>query len=93
MNNLFKVLCNPEEYYSYCRQELIISKSEGAAFREAYPEFYKMFSEIYIDKFHEMNYQEQINFQKCFDLVQDNSQLLQLCTPVITYIHQQGQQA
>lgn len=93
MENLYGVLCHPEDYYSYCKQEKIIDERVGRAFLECCPEFFNTFTSIYIEEYPKMDFQEQINFQKCFDMSQDNSQLIMMCSPVFIVTQQsQGMQ-
>ncbi len=91
MNNLYKILCNPEEFYSYCKNYEVVDEKEGQAFYEVYPAFHSKYLEMYMDDYDHMDYQDQINFQKCFGLVQDNSEIIALCAPVyIVQAQQQG---
>lgn len=80
MDNIYDVFCNPQDYYSYCKQEKIIDQKVGSAFYDAYPEYFKKFSSMYVEDYEQMDYQDQINFQKCFDMVQDNSQTISMCS-------------
>jgi len=81
--NLLKVLTNPEDFYSDCKTNRILSNSEGTTFQYCYPAFYEIYLNIYLEDFEKMDYQDQITFRKCFSLIADNSQLLQLAN---TYI-------
>lgn len=84
MQSLYNVLCNPDDYYAYCKQEKIVDISEGKSFSECYPEYYKKFTNMYVDEYDDMDYQQQINFKKCFDLVEDNSDLVAMCSTSLT---------
>lgn len=83
VENLLKVLSHPKEFYTFCRLQEIISPLVGTLFGHCYPGFYHMFLDMYLDDYEKMNYQEQINFRKCFGLDENNSQLITLCSNYI----------
>lgn len=81
--NLLELLMNPEDFYKRCKLQEIISPLVGTLFGHCYPGFYHMFLDMYLDDYEKMNYQEQINFRKCFGLDENNSQLVTLCSNYI----------
>ena len=80
VENLLQVLSNPKEFYTFCRLNEIISPLVGTLFGHCYPGFYHMYLDMYLDDYENMNYQEQINFRKCFGLTENNTQLITLCS-------------
>lgn len=82
-NNLLETLSNPKDYYKDCKTNVIVSSDVGSLFRHCYPEFSDKFLNMYLEDYDNMEYQDQINFRKCFAIPADDSQLLQLTN---TYI-------
>lgn len=83
LDNLVDVYMHPEDYYSMCNQEKIVGTQVPMFFAAVYNRFYHLFVDMYLDKYSEMTYQEQINFRRCFCLTQDDSQILALCSASI----------
>ena len=92
-NNLLSVLTSPKDFYKKCHLGEIISPIIGALFNQCYPEFYSKFLEIYLESFDKMSYQDQLNFRQCFALLEDNSQLTQLCSSNMNVIINPGNAA
>ena len=82
-DNLLQVLSNPKEFYTFCRLNEIISPLVGTLFGHCYPGFYHMYLDMYLDDYENMNYQDQINFRKCFGLTENNTQLTTLCSSYV----------
>lgn len=81
--NFIKVITNPKDFYNMCKQDDIVSSSVGQMFAHSYPQFYEKFLDMYMDEVPKMEYQEQIDFRKCFALPEDTSQLTALCSNYI----------
>lgn len=82
-DNLIMILRDPESYYSFCKKEEIETVDIAIAFSKVCPSFFHMFLDTYLDEFENMAYQDQINFRKCFNLVEDNSGVQLMVAPVI----------
>lgn len=83
-NNLVKCLMNPEDYYSMCQREEILSKTVANLFIGVYPEFVSMFIENYMEDYDKMDLQEKTNFRNCFGLTENVTELVTLCSNYIT---------
>jgi hypothetical protein len=79
-DNLIHVLTKPDNFYSDCKNDNIVSKFIGQAFGLVYPHFFKKFYSIYLDEYEKLSYQEQMQFRNCFGISEDNSALITLCS-------------
>lgn len=82
-NNFLEVVTNPKSFYSMCENDEIISSSVGQMFQHCYPSFYNKFLDMYMDAIPDMDYQDQIDFRKCFGMEADNAALSSLCSKYI----------
>lgn len=82
-NNFLDVISNPKSFYSKCQQDEIVSSAVGQLFAHCYPEFYNRFQDMYLDDYNNMDYQEQIEFKKCFALGSEDPSLTSLCSNYI----------
>lgn len=82
INNIIDTLCNPKDFYKMCDADKIISKKVGAMFGMCYPAYYLKFAQMYLEKFDKMSYQDKLTFERCFNLMPDQSQLLQTVSAV-----------
>ena len=87
-DNLLMVLQNPKDFYIDCKADNIVSSKIGTLFALTYPEFHDKFLDIYLEDYDKMSYPDQINFRKCFGLVEDTTQLTTLCSANMNIITQ-----
>jgi len=80
LKNLISVLLNPQDYYSKCSREEIDSPQVAQSFYKVYPEYMEMFLDMHLDKYEQFDQQKQINFRKCFNLVENQGQLISMCS-------------
>jgi hypothetical protein len=93
VDNLVHIFMNPKDYYSMCKSEAIDSEENATLFQHVYPEFHKLFLDMYMDDFETMDIQEQTNFRKCFAIPEDNMELVTLCSGYIQLGYMQQQQS
>jgi len=74
---------NPENYYSKVKQGEITQATVGQMFCYCMPGYALDFALMLFDDLESMTYSEQINYKKSFGIIDDNTDLLQLCS---TYI-------
>ena len=82
--NLIGVLLNPQDYYTKCTNEEIDSPQVAQSFYKVYPEYIEMYLDMYLDKYNEFDQQKQINFRKCFNLIENQGQLISMCLSSFT---------
>lgn len=87
-NNILMVLTQPENFYTDCKLQKILDPLVGTMFNHCYPEFYHKFLNIYLEDYDNLSYQEQITIRNSFGLVEDNSQLTNLCSSSVNQITQ-----
>ncbi len=82
--NLIGVLLNPQDYYTKCTNEEIDSPQVAQSCYKVYPEYMEMYLDMYLDKYNEFDQQKQINFRKCFNLIENQGQLISMCLSSFT---------
>lgn len=82
--NFLEIIRDPKSFYSKCKNDDIISPAIGHLFAHSYPSFYDKFQDMFMDDLGGMDYQEVLDFRKCFGLEPDDSQLSALCSQYIT---------
>lgn len=79
-NNIIETLTDPENFYSKCKSDGIVSSAVGQMFGHCYPEYYNKFMDMFMDEYEKMDYQQVLDFRKCFGLDSNDSELTSLCS-------------
>lgn len=74
---LLKVLTHPKKFYSYCKNNEIISTNIGQIMHQVYPEHYFYTYDIYLDSTSKLSFQENLQFSKSFGLMTNFTNILQ----------------
>lgn len=74
---LLESLCYPKDFYNMCESDKIVSRGIGETFGKCYPEYWKKFFNMYLEKYEDMDYQKQIQFRKCFGVGKNDTALVQ----------------
>ncbi len=78
--NFLSVVTDPKSFYTKCKQDEIVSEAVGTMFAHSYPGFYNLYQDMCLEDYDGLEYQSQLDFQKCFGIGQDNSALTTLCS-------------
>jgi hypothetical protein len=73
---LLKVLTHPKKFYSYCKNNEIISTAIGSVFHMVYPEHYFYTYDIYLDSKNKLTFQEDLQFSKSFGTMSNYTNIL-----------------
>jgi len=81
--NLIDVLQEPDSFYIKCKNEEIQSSNVGSMFTMIYPGYTDMYLDMYMEEYEHMDLQAQINFRKCFNLIENVGELVSSVSSMI----------
>lgn len=77
--NIIQVLRKPEMYYSFVKNDKILSSEVSSVIAEVYPQTYDIATNIILDKLQKVTYQDKIILTNNCALTLDDSELVALC--------------
>lgn len=83
LENMMKCFKHPDSYYSKVKQGSITQSAVGQMFVYCFHEHALQFADILLEDFPSMPYQQQLNFRKSFNIPDNDTDLIKLCSSYI----------